>query len=47
MHQSHPDLEVDESGWVDRVLGRADKARRPEPGSQRAGSKLLGSRDFR
>jgi error-prone DNA polymerase len=33
------------TGWADRMLGRADEVRRPEPGSQR--TKLPGSRDFR
>jgi error-prone DNA polymerase len=38
---------VGDSDWVDRLLGRADEVRRPEPGSQRVGPKLPGSRDFR
>ncbi|MBL6455813.1 error-prone DNA polymerase [Belnapia sp. T6] len=42
-----PGIAVGGSDWVDRVLGRADEVRRPEPGSRRAGPKLPGSRDFR
>jgi error-prone DNA polymerase len=42
-----PELGAGDSDWVDRVLGRADEVRRPEPGSQRSGPRLPGSRDFR
>ncbi len=42
-----PGVTAGKDDWVDRVLGRADEAQRPEPGSQRAGPKLPGSRDFR
>jgi error-prone DNA polymerase len=42
-----PGIAAGDSDWVDRVLGRADEVRRPEPGSQRTGVKLPGSRDFR
>ncbi|WP_043344118.1 error-prone DNA polymerase [Belnapia moabensis] len=42
-----PGLAAGDGGWVDRVLGRADEVQRPEPGGERAGPKLPGSRDFR
>ena len=42
-----PGVTAGKDDWVDRVLGRADEVQRPEPGSQRAGPKLPGSRDFR
>jgi error-prone DNA polymerase len=42
-----PGIMAGDSDWVDRVLGRADEVRRPEPGSQRSGPKLPGGRDFR
>jgi hypothetical protein len=32
-----PGLKAEDSGWMDRVLGRADEMRRPEPRSHRAG----------
>ncbi|MFC7738969.1 error-prone DNA polymerase, partial [Roseomonas sp. GCM10028921] len=35
-----------QAGW-DRLLGRADEVRRPEPGSRQPGMKLPPSRDFR
>ena len=34
-----------DQGWTEKVLGRADKVRRPEFGSSRP--KLAGNRDFR
>ena len=42
-----PTVAVGDSGWVERVLGRADEVRHPEPGSRRPKVRLLGSRDFR
>jgi error-prone DNA polymerase len=42
-----PGVAAGDGDWVDRMLGRADEVRRPEPGSRRAGPKLPGSRDFR
>jgi error-prone DNA polymerase len=35
---------IQDQGWTEKALGRANEARRPEPGSQRP--KLPGSRDF-
>jgi DNA polymerase III alpha subunit len=42
-------LSVSESdpSWADATLGRADEARRPDPGSARAKAGLPASRDFR
>jgi DNA polymerase III alpha subunit len=42
-------LSVAESGpaWGDATLGRADEARRPDPGSARAKAGLPASRDFK
>ena len=44
---SDPGIAAGDGDWVDRLLGRADEVRRPEPGNRRAGPKLPGSRDFR
>ncbi|WP_211866988.1 hypothetical protein [Neoroseomonas terrae] len=35
----------DDGAWAERMLGRADEVKRPEPGSRRV--KMPGTRDFR
>lgn len=35
----------DDAGWAERILGRADEVKSPEPGSRRV--RMPGTRDFR